>query len=208
MPNIILAYDHLDNTIGTNCYQCYLHLDKEIALSSYKTQVLDGGNCSSQKLQECITSLNGQAFIFIAYSHGKEDALLSCIEPSGYVTTGNAYFFGQSLVYTNSCHSALQLKNELIKSNCLGFVGYEDIVRLPENSDDERIFISCENRGIIHFLTTNDNLFESVQIMKEYYQEEYVRLASRNFFLASRLLRNMEALVIAGNFNLTKNDLL
>lgn len=207
MPNIILTYDHLDQKIGNNCYECYLHLNSQLPLTSYKIQILDGGNCSAQKLQDAITSFNGMAFILIAYSHGKPDALLSFIEPDGYVTSNNAYYFGQSLVYTNSCHSALQLKNELIKSNCLGFVGYEDIVRVPENSHDEKIFIACENKGIIHFLTTNDSLLESVQIMKDYYQQEYSKLANRDFVLASKLLRNMEALVVDGNYALTRNDL-
>lgn len=206
MPNLIVAYDHLDDIIGANCYQCYQHLDTEINLSGYNTQILNGEDCSSQKVQEAITALSEQAFIFIAYSHGKEDALFSCIEPDGYVSMRNAYFFGKSLIYTNSCYTALQLKSALLESHCLGYVGYEDRVRVPENSADEALFIACENKGIIHFLTTNDTLSQSFLVMKNYYQDEYDKLVYRDFLLASRLLRNQESLVIGGNLDLTKND--
>jgi hypothetical protein len=206
MPNLIVAYDHLDERIGSNCYQCYQHLDSEINLSGYNAQILNGKDCSSQKVQEAITALSEQAFIFIAYSHGKEDALFSHVEPDGYVTTHNAYFFGKSLIYTNSCYTAMQLKSALLDSHCLGYVGYEDRVRVPENSADEALFIACENKGIVHFLTTNDTIFESFKVMKDYYQEEYDKLVYRDFVLASRLLRNQECLVIVGNLDLTKND--
>lgn len=206
MPNLIIAFDDLDVEIGTNCYQCFQHLGNEIKLSEYNTKILNGESCSSQKIQDAISELSEQAFIFIAYSHGKEDALFSSIQPSGYVTMENAYFFGKSLIYTNSCYTGRQLKNALLESQCLGYVGYEDRVRLPENSEDEALFIACENKGIIHFLTTNDTLSQSVKIMKDYYQEEYDKLVCRNAVLASRLLRNLEYLVIGGNPDLTKDD--
>lgn len=206
MPNLIVAFDHLDDKIGSNLHQCYQHLEGEVDFSEYYIQILDGKNCSSQRVQEAISILDEKAFIFIAYSHGKEDALISYVEPSGYVNTGNAYFFGKSLIYTNSCYTARQLKGTLLACNCVGYVGYEGEVLLPENPNDEALFIACENKGIIHFLTTNDTLAQSVNVMKNYYEEEYDKLAYRDFVLASKLLRNLEGLVIGGNHDLTKND--
>lgn len=206
MHNIIITYDHLDEHIGENFHRCYLHLKSELTLTNYKVQVLSGEDCSSQKVQEAITALCEEIFIFIAYSHGKEDAFLSTIEPYGYVTPQNAYFFGNSLIYTNSCYSALSLKKVLLESKCLGYVGYEGEVLLPSDTKEEILFIACENKGIIHFLTTDDTLFQSVRVMKDYYEATYDDLATRDFVLASRLLFNKEYLVVGGNDQLTRND--
>jgi hypothetical protein len=208
MANIIIAYDNADESIGANCLNCYLYFSNNINLSPHNVQTINGENCTKNRLQEAITSLREDSFILIAYSHGREDALYSSAEPNGYVTSENAYYFAKSLVYTNSCHSAKMLKQYLIDSNCFCFVGYQDIVRVPENSKYEHIFIECENKGISHFLTTGDSIFESVQVMKEHYIVQSRILSGKDFLLASRLLRNMEAIDIGGDAAITINNLI
>lgn len=205
MSNIIVAFDHLDDNIGENLLLCFEDFKSQVDINLFNIIELDGNKCCNDDIQVSITSFNQANFILIAYSHGKKDALISKASPNGYVSLNNSYFFSGSLVYTNSCHTAIELKDALIFQGCLGYVGYNDEVMLPEKPEHDLLFIRCENKAILHFLSTNDTLTESVEVMKKYYEETYDSLAVTDVLMASRLLDNKRHIVYFDDYKITKS---
>lgn len=196
MINIIIAADDIDENIGENCRLSYEHLTKEINPSDLNQQLLTGHNCHADAIVAAISSFNQQPFVFVGYSHGSKTALISTVAQDGYVNTSNAYHFGTSLFYTTSCSSGLQLKDSLLISGCFAFVGYDDKVIVPENEEDQKIFIACENRALVHFLNTDDTLAESVAVMREQHKQQWDDYLNRDEYVtASLLLQNLDCLV-------------
>lgn len=205
MLNVIVVSDDIDATIGPNCTLSYSHFVGEVNLQGDNVVLLNGDQCTSAEVEKNITLFDGGKFILVAYSHGRDDSLFSSADAKGYVHEGNSYFFGLSLVYTNCCSSAVKLKDTLINAGCLGFVGYDDEVRLPENEEDDILFIACENSGLIHFLNTGDNLTNSINVMKSKYRDQYKSFVHQNMNVAAALLlRNLNSLTFHDCENLTR----
>lgn len=206
MLNIIILYDDLDGHIGDNFTLSYNNLSRDVNLAQYNTIELNDINCSRDNLEVAITNLYESSFIFIGYSHGESDKLISSHSPDGYLTFANSYFFSKSLVYADTCHSGLELKDSLINNGCFAYIGYNDELLLPDNPNDESLFIDCQNKGIVHFLTTDDTLEDAFNAMKIVYNDTVDFLSQKDVLLASRLRKNSARLVIAGNKTLTRND--
>lgn len=196
MFNIIVVADDHDDLIGENCKLSYDYLASEIALASYNLRLLTGEACRPTNVHEAIASFKNEKFILIAYSHGQAHALVSTYAQDGYVTLETAPYFKASLVYTNSCLTGLKLMHALVQQECSGYVGYTGRVRVPDRREDELIFIACENKGLVNFLTTDDTLTESIEVMREFYKEQVKEFSrKRRYFLAGRLQRNLRYLV-------------
>ncbi|WP_426582694.1 hypothetical protein [Mucilaginibacter sp. R-33] len=208
MLNVIFVSDDLDAQIGPNCALSHSHFTGEVNLQGNNVVLLNGDLCTATEVEKNITSFGGGKFILVAYSHGCEDALVSSADANGYIHAGNSYFFGSSLVYTNCCHSAIKLKDSLIGAGCLGYVGYDDDVRLPENEADDILFIACENSGLIHFLNTGDTLSDSVEVMKSKYRDQYKSFLGQKMNVAAAfLLRNLNSLTFHDDGSLTREIL-
>lgn len=193
MLNVIFVSDDLDATIGPNCTLAHRHFTGEVDLNEHNVVLLRGNDCTADKVQDSITSFAGAKFILAAFSHGSQEALISNAETTGYVHSGNSYYFSSSIVYTNCCYSGAKLKDYLINAGCIGYVGYTDAVLLPKNEDDDILFIACENSGLINFLNTSSSLKESVEFMKSKYLEQ------RNDFLRNKM--NVSAAFLFRNMN-------
>ncbi|WP_375416769.1 hypothetical protein [uncultured Hymenobacter sp.] len=196
MFNIIVVADDHDNIIGSNCQRSYSYLSSQIDVTSYNMHLLTGEACQAANVQEAISSFQKQKFILVAYSHGQSHALVSTYATDGYVTLGMAPHFKTSLVYTNSCLTGLELMRALVSNDCHGYVGYTGLVRLPAREEDEMVFITCENKGLINFLTTDDTLTQSIEVMKKFYAEKVKEFARKKMYVtAGRLQRNLNHLV-------------
>lgn len=208
MLNIIIVSDDIDEAIGANCVLSCQHLNDAVDLSSQNVKLLNGHLCGPTDIENAIISFNQERFILVAYSHGSEDTLFSTVASGGYVSSTNAYQFATSLVYTNSCWSGVKLKDELIKEGCHGFVGYTDSVRLPYNEEDDLLFIECENKGLVHLLTTDASLTESVEEMKKQYREQYDKFVDQQMNVsAALLLHNLGGLTFYDYQGLTRSEL-
>jgi hypothetical protein len=195
MVNIIVVADDIDERIGDNCKLSYEHLGREIDSANMNLQLITGQDCHSDAVVAAISALSQQPFVFVGYSHGNKEALISTVAQDGYVSLSNAYHFGTSLFYTTSCSSALQLKGKLLEENCFAFVGYDDKVIVPENEQDQQLFIACENRALIHFLNTDDTLAESIEVMRQHHLKQWDEYLSRDEYVtASLLLQNLDCL--------------
>lgn len=206
MLNIIFVSDDTDIKIGTNCSLSHKHLNEAVSLVEDNVILLNGDLCTADELQKAITSFEGKPCILVAFSHGTDDALLSKDEMERYLHKANAYYCNSSLVYTNSCYSGVVLMQDLIDEKCAGFVGYDDEVRLPENEEDDILFIECENSGLIHFLQTQDSLTQSVEVMKNKYREQYDNFLSKEMNVAAAVLfHNLNSLTFYDG-NITRQN--
>jgi hypothetical protein len=195
MVNIIVVADDIDDRIGGNCKLSYEHLGREIDSANLNLQLITGQDCHSDAVVAAISTLDQQPFIFVGYSHGNKESLISTVSQNGYVSLDNAYHFGTSLFYTTSCSSALQLKGKLLEENCFAFVGYDDKVIVPENEHDQQLFIACENSALVHFLNTDDTLTESIEVMRQRHLQQWNEYLSQDEYVtASLLLQNLDCL--------------
>ena len=200
MVNVIIVSDDLDAMIGTNCTLSHQNFENEVDLNAANVIVLNGNLSTADEVQTAIGSFDGRRFILVAYSHGNPAALVSSVAADGYIHSANSYFFSESLIYTNSCYSGTTLKNNLIAAGCGGYVGYTDEVRLPENEEDDILFINCENSGLIHFLNSGDSLSASIKVMIQKYNDQYNAFVANNMNVAAAfLLHNLRCLTFYEN---------
>lgn len=196
MINVIVVADDIASDFGDYFRLAHNHLALELDATEVSWQTINGQDCHPAAVEAAITSLQEKPFVFVGYSHGKHDALVSTAAQDGYVNSKNAYCFGTSLFYTTSCLSARTLKQLLIESNCYAYVGYNDNIEVPVSAQDQRIFITCENRALVHFLTTDDTLTESVAVMEKYHKQQFnAYLESQEYVTGSLLMQNFSCLV-------------
>lgn len=200
--NLILAYDHLDDKEGDNFLHCKNHILQNIDNQLVNCFEIDGNSCKPLEIQNTIIALNEANFIFVAYSHGNEDALVST--HGTYLNVENAYFLSNSLFYSSACLVGVNLANRLIEQNCLAVVAYEDEFKLPYNSEYDKFFIECENYGIIQFLTSDETLGEIHEKMIEFYNTNIDELYNHNAVAAQFLTDNRDNLIVLGDKNLQK----
>lgn len=192
MFNLLLIYDDLDESRGDYFSASHQHfITKLNDLDSFSLQSLNTNLCSLNSIDHYISNFNGQPFIFVAYTHGSEDAL----EISGeqYIHEQNAYFFSETLFYACSCLSAKMLGEKLRNEGCRIFAGYD--ARISSlNPECEPIFFECENAFLTHFLTTNSTIQESLSFMYRKYEEmKYHLTADYGIFTSSILENNLES---------------
>ncbi|AMJ65955.1 hypothetical protein [Hymenobacter sp. PAMC 26628] len=208
MVNIIVVADDLDDIIGENCRLSYGHLSQEIGSADLNLQLITGENCHSDAVVDAIIAFDQQPFVFVGYSHGNKSALISTVAQNGYVSVNNAHHFGTSLFYTTSCSSAVELKGKLIEANCFAYVGYDDKVIVPENEQDQQLFITCENTALVHFLNSDDTLAESVEVMRQRHWAQYNEFLNRDEYVtASLLMQNLDCLAWEDTGSLRRSQL-
>jgi hypothetical protein len=191
MPNLLVLYDDKDTTRGSYFRTSVESLNLP---DSDKTKYLTTDKCLEQEIGEHINDLDGHPFILLAFTHGSKDALF--ISGERFIDTNHAYFFGNTLFYANSCLTAKELGPCLIENNCTVFVGFNATITLCTPETDP-IYQSCENSFILHFLSTNATIQESLSFMYQRYTDMQIHLVQEvNAIHASILEDNLAAFQI------------
>lgn len=208
MLHILVAYDDEDSNRGE-----YFSASKENLIfkllpnPSINLQLLNTRKCLANSVDFYVKKYGGKSFIFIAYAHGSEKALL--VGGIEFVNIPITYFFNQSLFYACGCFAANELGKALIHNGCRVFLGYNDKISTG-NNETEPIFYECENAFITHFLTSGNTIQSCLDFMYDKYQERVNYLNKyASIFDASILDRNLSAFEIIckeEDYQLTKND--
>ncbi len=209
MLHVLVAYDNDDPKRGE-----YFDASQDNFISkvgkanAINLKLLDTSKCLEYPIDTYTSECGGGAFIFVAYLHGNEDALL--VSDRSYVNCPNAYLFRDTLFFACSCLSAIELGQKLIQEGCKVFLGYNKKITTASN-ETEPIFYECENAFISHFITAENTIQDSLNFMYDKYLEMERHLAMNyGIFDAGILGQNLDAFEILLNENryalLTKND--
>ena len=196
MANLLMIYDNEDEKMGY--YFEASHQDINDRLVNHLTNInlhsLNTEQCLANPIEHYISAFNANPFIFIAYSHGWDDAI--DIGGNQYINPKNAYFFTETLFYACSCLTAKTLGGHLRNQGCRVFMGFNTIITSVYNETDT-VFQECENTFILHFLTTNATIQESLKYMyKKYGQSQSFLREHYDTFTASTLGANLSSFEI------------
>ena len=192
MITAILAIDEQDDVLGdfySDCLRDLQNIENEHVSLSY---------IKSHSLNEAAISLKVPAagkFLFLAYSHGSANQLLSKgVNP--YISdTINTHLFKQSFFYTCSCSTAIILGQSLIDNECASYIGYKDKFTVWDYNRPP--FVECANFGYKLFLQ-GENIETIIAKMKDKY-DEHIDNYNNDFFGSVHLLANRNALSSLGD---------
>ncbi|MFC0778682.1 hypothetical protein [Flavobacterium sp. HJSW_4] len=207
MINTLISYDDQDFSLGEYFHKSLEELKKRINNSNIAPNYLDGALCTLDHIEQRIKEYNSNKFIFVAFSHGRDNCLHTSSDE--YVNSTNSSSFKDTLFYSTACHCSTELGPELIANGCYSFVGYSDKVNIhPEYQDD---FINCEIHAIVEFLNSDVSIGDAYKSMHRKYDETIIRLlmsdSMADVITASTLAHNQTLLTILGNQNLMASDL-
>jgi len=192
MINTIIACDSTDVTLGDFFLACATHA-KSI-FDKIPIMVLE---IHSQHLNEIniglkVSSLNHQNFIFAAYSHGGEDCLVVGATDPYVSNVLNHTIFNNGFIYTFSCSSGKTLGALLVNQGAKLFIGYNKVIYVILS--EVAIFVECANEGL-RILAFGGSVGEALAGMTEKYNYYIDALYFKDFFTASTLMENRDALV-------------
>lgn len=205
MINTLVSYDDQDIELGPYFELSNNTLRQRINNPHININELNGENCTMASINLAIANYTPNNFIFIAFSHGDDDALITNSER--YVTNENSIGFCKSFFYSSACSCGDKLGPSLIDNECHSFIGYTDEIHVhPDYHSD---FIDCEIHAIVEFINGEMTIGDSYLAMHEKYDEVILRLSEGNIFdtiVASTLVKNKRHLRILGNKKLTVAD--
>jgi len=203
MVNVILVFDDYD--FGTDeipgldyfFKECAIDIRKNLQADKFKIIEINGEVLNLEKINKSIDEFEDKRFIFIAYSHGSEYALLYSNQEKEYVSNSNISKFSNSFVYTWSCFAGKELGIELIRNNCSVFIGYDK--QVIAGTMDTNLFVDAANSGIIKFIS-GCSIMESYYFMKDKYTQiiDYFDNEKNDYVVASFFRKNRDALLFLG----------
>lgn len=207
MIRIISASDEKDAKLGSY----FENSQTDIKLFLEGQSLLDGyipmpsRLCNPAYVELVISKYSDKPFIFVAYTHGNEKALIS--QKKEFVSVQNSCSFKNSLFYSTACLVGKELAPSLIENDCKAFVGFTEESIVYESEYRKSVSINCENSIIEEFLCGDATLREAYNSMISYYNQQIDKFTEVNDMLfASNLVSNREALVLLGDENLKKED--
>jgi hypothetical protein len=192
MFNLLLIYDDLNQRNGDYFTASHQNIvDKLSVLDISNLQSLNTTQCLTYPIDHYSRAFNGQPFVFMAYTHGSEDALH--VGDNQYIHEQNAYLFSETLFYACSCLSAKTLGLRLRHEGCKIFAGYDAKIS-SANPELDGLYIECENAFLSNFLTTNNTIQASLNFMYNQYEAMRSHLRSEfNAFALNVLEDNLNA---------------
>lgn len=205
MINLKIAFDEESAELGSYFEECKKDLIDFINGIEFLFDIdpIQARLCNPVYIQYRIFLLNSSRFLFVAYTHGRADALTVNDHP--YVEVVGCEIFRNSLFYSTACHSGKILGEEIIVKGGHAFIGYnESIQALALHVRD--ISIRCDNSGIKFFIQGH-TIGEAYDLMKLFYKTEIHRLVRQKDLGNALILRdNLSRLVFFGDRDLTIND--
>ena len=211
MINFIVAYDDRDANLGSYFKDCRDQLSGILTengdVVNGEVREISGLQCNAVYIDAVVQSCNANPFVFIAYSHGDENAL--CCGNYRYVEKDvNALLFARSLFYTTACSAGKKLGVHLIDKGCWAFIGYKNEINVHKQQDKKEISRNCDNAGIMAFLSDNITIHEAYVRMKSYYTQQIDKLNDvKDILFAADLREARDSIVCLGNKDLRKADL-
>ena len=211
MISVNIAFDNNDADLGDFFRRCKEDLTRFLEDqqtddgndTGYDVHEIHSGRCNVVYVDERLPVINGENFLFIAYSHGDVDCLTAGGE--SYIdSVSNSQLFKNSFFYAVACHVGAGLGRTLVEKGSHAFIGYAESYSVL--NQHVPLLINCVNIGLKMFLSGH-NAGESFRLMSQYYDHKIDELREFNAPLAAGIMvRNREALVFLGREDLTIAD--
>jgi hypothetical protein len=209
MISVNIAFDDKDSELGTFFQECkqdlvdFLERRRVDNGDDYTIDEIHTSRCNEVYIQERISSVNSNNFLFVAFSHGDED----CLTASGtaYIhSDSNSHLFSNSFFYAVACSVGARLGQNLIERGCQVFIGYKEPFCILHQR--EHLAVNYANIGIKMFLSGH-SAEEAFRLIERFYTQEIDKLVGFNDIIAAGVLMgNRSALVLYGRNDLTIND--
>lgn len=184
-------------------------------LNEFDPILMQGSQLNQANVDIRLEMRENDNFIFVAYSHGVEDALKAKGVP--YVKVGlNTELFSKGLVYTNACLTAQELGPDLIEHGAFAFVGYNEEVDVIHDEIFQEISKTADNYALNLFLNgetignsveSAKNYLSSIIELKEPYLHKAKYIEISNIYRA-QLIEIRDAMELLGDKGLTISDLM
>ncbi len=208
MIRIVASIDEKDPKLGHFFSECGQRLQTLLADSNLLNGhfQINSQRCNSAYIEIALPQkVENKPFIFIAYTHGNENALIS--QGSQYVYGDNVHVFNGSLMYSMACLTGKTLGGLLIESGCRTFIGYTEPSMAFLEKGYKEITINCELSGLNCFFNSALTIKECFDKMKSYYAFQIDQLSLCADVLArANLVANNEALILLGDPNVKASD--
>lgn len=205
--NIIIAYDEKDTNLGDYFLACKENIEGILTQQDITPKLVSAKQCNMIYVDEVALPKNGEAFIFVAYSHGTEDGKSLIAEGEKYIVTGeNTQNFKNALFYTNACAVGAVLGKKWLNNEFGAFIGYNESVRILLGFKE--ISLELDNFGIIYFLTEECTIYEAFLKMEDKYIERIQKMRKdwKEALFVADLEDAKNSLVFYGNKELKKQD--
>lgn len=201
MINKVIVYDDNDFELGDYFETSYHDINENISLLDYVViNPVNGMTCSIDHINGLMISFNKNPSVFIGISHGNENEMTmnNC---GAYVNSTNAHNFINSLVFSATCKSAINLGPILLDKGCNSFIGFVDDA-LATYDEFYHLYTACENYCIKEFLNTEKSLQTTFNEMMDYFDNQINLLfegGNDEVLVAIELQSNKDNLVLIGN---------
>ena len=204
---LFVSYYENDAKVRDYFAVCYENITEFIsALNEFEIDAIkiENKNCNFAYIDKIFKDQKNKKFLFIGYSHGDVDSLV--FDGSAFIQHNlNDHYFDNSIFYTNSCLSARQLGDSIVKNGNSSFIGNVNKTwTFPPYND---IFINCENFAIKLFLK-GEILKNAFDKMIANYNAQIDYLDSIDEIAASKLTINRDSLVLLGKKQISILDYL
>ncbi|SNY99923.1 hypothetical protein [Flagellimonas pacifica] len=209
--NILICYDEQDGEVGHFVERCMERTVEILDDLGFNLECLDSAQLNPLRVSEIANQNGDNPFVSIAYSHGREEALIVKSRNEAYIsTTVNQNSFRNAFFYTWACQSGNILGEELCRNyGCVTYIGYDDnVVTVGPLDPALEIFVDCAVHGLERFYVEDITAIEALNSMKDAYDEAWEELIETDQFAAIQIQDLSNALVISGNEELKFNELL
>lgn len=204
MIKALLIRDNLDVTLGDFFELCYTFIFNEINdKENIHCRSIESRTLNQLSVTMIAEQMYESPYLFASFTHGAPKQLLkSATEP--FIEVGvNHSILSNSFAYCLACQAGTELGRTIVEDGGLCFVGYKNDFII--HTGYKNVFAECAVSGFKAFLN-NGTIKESVDIMLDTYTHYIDELYMDNFFIASVLNADRDAVVIHGNSDLKIDD--
>lgn len=140
----------------------------------------------------CQVNSIDKPLVFVAVSHGYENALVNSSNEDYLSDTVNDYLFHSNIVYAISCLSSNVLGGKLVSKGVRAYWGYKEEFIIYIGDD---IFMDCAMEGLRQ-LVNGEELEVAFRKAREKYEQEVEIMFRQDYLRASNLFANGMALTL------------
>ena len=144
---IYIACDNEDKALGHFFQSCYDKIREVAVANGFEYESLTSHVLTKENINKHTS--RSEEYVFSAFSHGTENALL-CGKNAFVEVNDNVKNFYNSVFYTFACDSAKGIGKEFGNSYVLGYFGYNNQAWVILGYED--VFVECATKGLVSYI--------------------------------------------------------